>query len=200
VRSSALAARPLLPGGGGAGPQESRSVGASTRGWKRLFGVVLAAAVVVSLLALRRQVWPTPAEALQKFYVYGAEPGAGVAEDMLMDPLILAGNGVVPLVLEQLPNQHMPRRRYAIAFLGNGSYAAALPSLRTILADQRELDLFRGDALRAIGCIDVIEGKRRAPEFAVQADYLGAVARESLQPGYACQRRSHAQAAAGQHD
>jgi hypothetical protein len=172
----------------------------SRAGWKRLRRGVLAVVVGVSSLLLLRQFWPTPAESLQRFYAYGEASDSGVAEDMLMDPLILAGEGVVPLVLEQLPKPQMPRRRYAIAFLGNGAYAQALPALRTILANEGEVDLFRGDALQAICDIDAVEGKRRAAEFAAQQDYLGSTARQIAQRGCATQRRTRAQAALGHHD
>jgi hypothetical protein len=166
----------------------------STSRGKRLLWVVLAFAAGVSVLVLRRQFWPTAAESLRDFYVYEG------AEDMLMDPLILAGNDVVPLVLEQLPNPHMRRRRYAIGFLGNGSYAEALPVLRMILANEGEGDLFRGDALRAICRIDAAESARRAPAFTARGDYLGTSARAILQEGCAGERRTRAQAAAGRHD
>src|SRR5262245_45882955 len=78
--------------------------------------------------------------ALNRFYTYGNDPDDAVAEDMLMDPLIVAGEKVVPLVIREIKNKEMPRRRYAIGFLGNGSYKQALPALEDIFQDLSEKD------------------------------------------------------------
>jgi hypothetical protein len=69
---------------------------------------------------------------------------------MQNQPLKAEGRDVVPLVIRDLPNRAMPRRRYAIAFLGYGQYAEALPALEKILTDPTEIDYFRADALLAI--------------------------------------------------
>jgi hypothetical protein len=58
-----------------------------------------------------------PDEALKDFY-----NAQDRAEDQIIDPLILAGNDVVPLVINELSNKEMRLRRYAIALLGNGRY------------------------------------------------------------------------------
>jgi len=63
---------------------------------------------------------------------YRAKPSferdAAKAEDQLMDPLLLAGDDVVPLVIDELPDKEMRLRRYAIGFLGNGRHTPALPA------------------------------------------------------------------------
>ena len=41
------------------------------------------------------------------------------AEDQIMDPLILCGKKVIPLVMKEIEDTNMPNRRYAIAYLGN---------------------------------------------------------------------------------
>lgn len=158
--------------------------------------------IVVGLTAVvvRRAYWPTPTEALQDFYEYGLGADDGVTEDMLMDPLILGGDGVVPRVLAALPSKDMPRRRYAMAFLGNGAYRDALPVLRRILTDENELDIFRGDALQAICQIDAAEGKQTAPRFVSRGDYLGSTANTIAQQGCDTERRTPEQAARGCHD
>ena len=71
-----------------------------------------------------------PRDALQDFLT-----GHDRAEDQLMDPLILCGGRVVPLVIAEIQNKDMHRRRYAIGFLGNGHYSEALPVLEKILSD-----------------------------------------------------------------
>jgi hypothetical protein len=162
--------------------------------WKRALWVALAIVTVVSGSMARRRFWPTPTESLRDFYVHDG------AEDMLMDPLILGGEDVVPLVLEQLPNRQMPRRRYAIAFLGNGGFTQALPGLRAMLTDQGESDIFRGDALQAICEIDATEGKRTASQLVREENYLGSTARQIARQGCRRERRTWPQAAAGHHD
>jgi hypothetical protein len=119
---------------------------------------------------------------------------------MLMDPLILAGDPVVPLVLGALPNRQMPHRRYAIAFLGNGAFNVALPALRRLLADETEEAWIRSDALRAICDIDASEGVRRARTLNERDDQLGWTAKLVLERGCETRRRSYADAWWGRHD
>lgn len=71
-----------------------------------------------------------------------------------MDPLILAGSDVIPLLERDLLDPNMPRRRYAIGAVGNIGDESALPTLRKILENRSELDYIRCDALEAIAMID----------------------------------------------
>ena len=99
-----------------------------------------------------------PAEALQDFY-----EATDRAEDQLIDPLVLNGQRVVPLVLRDLPDKEMPLRRYAIGFLGNGGYEEALPLLVKIVTDESEEYYFRSDALIAIYGISPETARQLAP-------------------------------------
>ena len=100
------------------------------------------------------------------------------AEDMLMDPLILAGDKVVPLVLNEIQSPDMKLRRYAIHFLGNGQYSEALPVLKSILENDGELDYIRADALAGIFNIDRDLGLALAGEYSTRSDFLGRQASE----------------------
>jgi len=136
-----------------------------------------------------------PENALKRFY------DSNGPEDTLMDPLILAGDGVVPLVLKEIKNKEMPRRRYAIGFLGNGSYKEALPELETVLHDSTEKDYFRGDALQSIYMIDESKGRKLAEEWKDEQDYLGEISRRVLTGDHQLKkRRTHAEAVAGKHE
>jgi hypothetical protein len=119
----------------------------------------------------------SPEAALAEFYEYNG------MEEQLMDPLIRAGDGVVPLVIEKVKDKNMPRRRYAIGFLGNGSYRQALPVLQQILQDTTDEDYFRGDALQSIYQIDEPLGVSYAQRYQGESDYVGRIAKEILAGG-----------------
>lgn len=120
---------------------------------------------------------------------------------MLMDPLILAGKKVVPLVIREIKNKEMPRRRYAIGFLGNGSYRQSLPALEEILQDVSEKDYFRGDALKAIYLIEEALGMKYAEKYKESPGLLGDIAKDLLNGRISLKdRRSYYDALTGRHD
>ncbi|HEX6716316.1 MAG TPA: hypothetical protein VF088_04360 [Pyrinomonadaceae bacterium] len=79
-----------------------------------------------------------------------------------------------------MKNKGMSRRRYAIAFLANGSYGEALPVLQNIIQDSSEEHYFRGDALVSIYQIDETLGRELAQKHNADDNALGAVARRVL--------------------
>ncbi|MCP4598965.1 MAG: hypothetical protein GY847_00215 [Proteobacteria bacterium] len=98
----------------------------------------------------------SPESVLEKFYEYEG------AEDQLMDPLILGGDEVVPLVIEKVKDQSMPGRRYAIGFLGNQRIKEALSVLENIAEDPQEVFYIRFDAVEAAYAIDKVVGAKLA--------------------------------------
>jgi hypothetical protein len=136
-----------------------------------------------------------PHDALHEFFY----PEGTVAEDMLMDPLILCGSRVVPLVLDAVKDKEMIHRRYAIGFLGNEGDDVAIPTLDAVLSDLTELDYFREDALEAIYMIDRETGAQAARRYAASDGSLGRAARDILD-GKAKNRRSFLEALTGAHD
>ncbi len=156
--------------------------------------LVIAGLGLMAYLALLRN----PVRALNRFYTYDARDSF-TTEDQLMDPLILAGESVVPTVIREIRNPAMPKRRYAIGFLGNGGYEQALPALREIVSDSHEAELIRADGLSAIEQIDEREGRLLASRFSTQKDFLGEVARSVL-AGDRVERRTFLQALRGSHD
>ena len=136
-----------------------------------------------------------PEKVMLEFY---SNPGP---EDTLMDPLIVAGPSIYSLVIAAVENPDMPRRRYAIGFLGNEEVAEALPLLTSILEDESELPYFRGDALEAIYKIDRVRAKDFAPEFQDREDALGYYASAVLEDAPSLsERRSLAKARIRRHD
>ena len=151
---------------------------------KPIIAYFLLACIVFSSACSTRS---SPEEALQRFYAT-----TDVPEENLMDPLIVAGKSVVPLVLENIRKKEMPRRRYAIAFLGNGAYPEALPILESILKDSTEKDIFRGDALQAICQINNPLCSQYAAQYKAESNFLGDVAKQILLGAdFSKQRRSY---------
>ncbi len=137
----------------------------------------------------------SPESILAEFYVNKG------AEDQLIDPLILAGDRVVPLVIEKVKDKDMPRRRYAIGFLGNGSYRQALPVLQQILQNRTERDYFRGDALQSIYQIDTQLGTDCAQRYQDGNDYVSRIAKKILTGDSSLkERRSYWDAWWGRHN
>lgn len=155
---------------------------------------VIAALVATGLIACR-WLYPTPEQVLADFYA--AEDRA---EDMLMDPLILHSKRVAPLVIREIRRPEMPRRRYAISFLGQGTVRAALPVLRRILEAPQEQDYFRADALEAIHSIDASEGRRLAADYIASQNLLGKIAEKIVSGTHVPFRRTYWQALAGSHE
>ena len=142
-----------------------------------------------------------PNQAVQLFLT------AEVAEDQLMDPLILAGKDAVPLVIKKLRYKDMSRRRYAIGALGNIGDKASIPILIQILEDDTEADYYRCDALNAIGMIDFELARQRVKKglddsvicLSVLGKTLLTVNKEQwIKTNY--MRRSISQARAGTHE
>lgn len=113
-----------------------------------------------------------PHEALADFY-----EARDRAEDQLIDPLIVAGTDVVPLVLEAVADKEMHLRRYAISYLGMARQREAIPALEGIVLDDSEIYYFRADALESLCRIDPSRASALASQFVGRSDLLGDVAR-----------------------
>lgn len=139
---------------------------------KKIVSILLSSLVVITTLgvwwAVSEGPLRNPEDTIKDFYEAHER-----AEDQLIDPLILNGPRVVPLVLQDLPDKDMPLRRYAIGFLGNGKYEEALPILEQILSDDSEKFYFRADALIAIFSISPDRARELAPGHKNGEDLLG---------------------------
>jgi len=124
----------------------------------------------------------------------------GRAEDMLMDPLILHADLVKDRVIDEVATATMPKRRYAISFLGVARITDALPVLRTILHNEAEQDYYRADALESIFQITREEGLALAHQHRSRADFLGYIAKGLAEGSHTPQERTIDMAAIGHHD
>lgn len=137
----------------------------------------LAACAAAALLCVLVWFWPRvlpdgPA-ALQAFEA--ADP----AENGI-DPLVLAGESVVPLVIDRIADRDMPRRSDAIRFLAEGAYREAIPALDRILHDDAEKGFMRCEALLAVSRIDPTLGINRAVRLKSRLDDLGFCTKQVL--------------------
>jgi HEAT repeat protein len=118
------------------------------------------------------------ADALREFHAAG-----DVAESQLMDPLILAGEEVVPLLVEKLREPHFPRRRYAIGALGHIGDRRGLPALKSLALDPEQQSYIRCDALEATALIDVQVAKELATRMENASGKCFEVAQASILSG-----------------
>ena len=162
---------------------------------RRLFFFGSASAVFIICVAYLA--WPTPTADQVMADFHKAE---WRAEAMLMDPLILNSDLVAPVVIENVKNKGMDKRRYAIGFLGNERITDAVPVLRSIWADESEMDHFRADALSAIFQINKQEGLSLAEAHSHEDDFLGHIARGLLSGDHIPFRRTYAEALVGHKD
>lgn len=103
-------------------------------------------------------------------------------ESQLTVPLKRAGSSILPTVLEAIKKREMPRRRYAIGFIGTERYEPALPVLEDILQDESEIWYFRADALEAIYRIDQGRAIELSQAYVGEQEWLGRFAR-NIQDG-----------------
>lgn len=135
----------------------------------------------------------SPEEALEKFH------SAQVAEDQLIDPLILAGKKVVPLLIKEIKDKNMQQRRYAIAALGHLEDPSALPTLENIFKDVSEIDYYRCDALEAIALLNPSIGRALAKEHTGSSISCISQLSSALVAGKLPNRRTYLQALIGWH-
>jgi hypothetical protein len=85
----------------------------------------------------------------------------GVAEDQLIDPLVLAGSRVVPTLVERVRNPTMPRRLYALSAIGLLGDESHVAELDDVLLDPSNSNSLRLGAFRAIAALDCTRATSR---------------------------------------
>jgi hypothetical protein len=140
--------------------------------------LLLSCAFVVALLWWVHYHFLSPERAFEDFV-----RGEGRSESYLKDPLILAGRGVAPLVLDAISDRNFLRRRYGIAFLGCMGYRPAEGALFVILEDEAEEDYFRADALQALWRLRPQERTTLPLKYRDGPGHLGETAKQLLAEG-----------------
>jgi len=136
--------------------------------------IILCAAGIGAVRGLR-YARPSSEKALADF----RDPNSTRKRDQRMDPLILAGRRVVPLVMDALERDELSlsRRVEAVRFLGNGGYTEALELLKEMFADSGEPEGVRVEALRSIALIDRDLATEYAQGYLKGLSGIGGVAR-----------------------
>jgi hypothetical protein len=156
---------------------------------KRLIGLIF-----ISLLFVFACRFKSPEATLDDFYEYHAPDSEG------LDPLILAGDKIVPLVIEKIQDRNMNKRGLAIDFLGNGEHKIAIPILEEIVIDESEEEHFRKIALVSIYQIDGELGNEFAQRFKTDR-ILGEVSKDVIsKKEYLNYRRTYIDALFRRHD
>lgn len=109
----------------------------------------LTVAVFIGFLLLAgalfvKRVPSSPEQAMNTFL------NGNVTEDQIMDPLILKGEEVLPILHQIVRDPQMKRRRYAIGAMGNIGSEASLPILKSIYLSNNEVSYIRCDAFLSI--------------------------------------------------
>jgi len=98
-----------------------------------------------------------------------------VAEPYFSAPLVEAGYEIGPLLIQEVANKEMERRRYAIIALQELDYQPATDVLGEILLDSTELIVFRADAYDALKSFDNDKAKMLLSNFKKQASTSSAL-------------------------
>ncbi len=88
-----------------------------------------------------------------------------VPESCIIDVLILSGDKTCPMLNKLILDRDIPRRGYAILFLGIRRFGPAIPNLIKIIEDQTEPDYIRGNALISVYQMAPVRAKALAKNY-----------------------------------
>jgi len=92
-----------------------------------------------------------------------------VMEGYLTRPILEAGYHIGPILTEEIADKEMKRRRYAIGGLAKIKYKPATETLKQILLDKTENEVFRADAYETLHSFNTEETKKILNNFRSQA-------------------------------
>jgi len=99
------------------------------------------------------------------FHYYSVFHNQSVAEGYIESPIIEAGYHIGPILTEKIINKDMKYRRYAIGGIEKIKFKPATQTLRQILFDKSEFDVFRADAYQALNSFNTDETEKILSEF-----------------------------------
>ena len=92
-----------------------------------------------------------------------------VAEGYITKPILEAGYYIGAVLTEEIANKEMKYRRYAISGLEKIKYRPATETLKRILLDKTEIEVFRADAYETLHSFDTEETRKILNDFRSQA-------------------------------
>lgn len=125
--------------------------------------------------AINLRLFASPEYIINRFYTE-----QDLAEDQLMDSLILGGSKMVPLLEREILKKETPRRLYAISALSVLGKNDSIPIIEHILQDKSEKEDFRAAALRAVARIDLPYAQKIAPQYLNDTKNVAKYAHEVL--------------------
>ncbi len=144
--------------------------------------------------AINLKLFVAPEHIINRFYTEKE-----LAEDQLIDSLILAGSKMVPLLEQEILKKEIPRRRYAISALGHLGNNKSSTILEHILQDKSEKEVFRADALEAIAGINLTYAQKIAPAYLNDTSFVANRAREILTNSTSLYKRTYWEALLHRH-
>ena len=155
--------------------------------YKTLFWLVIANVAVFTVRQLLRKNYKTTAvtafltilfyffvgQVVDKkcaFHYYTVFRNQSVTEEYIQEPILNAGYQIGPILTENITDKEMKYRRYAIGGLEKIKYKPATLTLKKILLDKSELEIFRADAFQALTSFDTDETRKIISTFRQQAN------------------------------
>ncbi|MCW1926393.1 hypothetical protein OKA05_27830 [Luteolibacter arcticus] len=145
----------------------------------KLSAVALLLSALVAILLV-----PSKEEVLDDFY-HGVR-----SEEQLMDPLIVHSRRVADSIAAKVADPEMPRRLYAITFLGVDKTTSALDVLQSIADDDHEPPIIRSAALKSAFQISGETGFQLAEKYKNREDVLGDVSKSIVEGTLVTKERS----------
>jgi hypothetical protein len=93
---------------------------------------ILAVSLLLCLFLFRISPWRSTHDILERFY------NSNVPENQIADELIIHSKPMCPVICQKIKDKNMPKRGYAILFLGNESFKDGKDVLLSILQDDTE--------------------------------------------------------------
>lgn len=99
------------------------------------------------------------------FHYYTVFHNQSVAESYIKRPILEAGYHIGHILTEKIADKEMKYRVYAIGGLQELNYKPAAPTLKHILLDKTENEVFRANAYQALNSFDTEETRKILNDF-----------------------------------
>lgn len=99
------------------------------------------------------------------FHYYVVFKNQSVTEEYILEPILQAGQHIGHILTEKITDRDMKYRRYAINGLEKLKYKPATQTLKEILFDKSEVDVYRADAFIALRTFDTDETRKIVSTF-----------------------------------